>query len=52
MTVVIGFPNAAIVDANVKDVRLTGDTGCADRSSAAKRSDHAPLHTLELIAAE
>ena len=38
-----GLPDAAVVDADVEDVRLAGDAGGADRPAAAERADHAPL---------
>jgi hypothetical protein len=39
------LPHPAIVDANVKDIRLAADSGGADRPAAAKRADHPPFET-------
>src|SRR6185503_9006600 len=42
---VIGrFPNAAVVDAYIRDVWLAGNAGGADCTAAAERANHAPLH--------
>src|SRR5579871_1424138 len=43
--VVVGLPDAAVVDADVEDIGLIGDSGRADGTSSAERSDHAPLES-------
>src|SRR5579871_2529131 len=42
VAVVGGLPDAAVVDADVKDVRMAGHAGGADGPAAAERPDHAP----------
>src|SRR5450759_4908740 len=44
-----GLPHTAVVHPDVKHVRLTSNSGSADRAPAAEGSDHAPLETLSLI---
>src|ERR1700704_5133132 len=42
--VVIGFPDATVDGADVKDGRLACDAGESARAAAAERADHAPAH--------
>ena len=41
-----GLPDAAVVDADVEDVRLAGNAGRADGAAAAERADHPPAHAV------
>ena len=41
-----GFPDAAVVDADVEDIGLGGDAGGADGAAGAERADVAPLEGL------
>src|SRR5258706_8592828 len=43
---VVGLPDAAVIDADVKDVWLRRYPDRSDRSSAAKWPDHSPSHAL------
>ena len=38
----VGLPDAAVVDADVEDVRLARHAGGADGAAAAERADHPP----------
>src|SRR5258708_5951978 len=45
--VVVGLPHAAIHCADVEDIRLAGNAGASSSASAAKWSNHAPVHVDE-----
>jgi hypothetical protein len=47
VAVVGRLPDAAVVDADIEDVRLLGDAGGAHRAAAAERADVAPLEHPE-----
>src|SRR5262249_7629232 len=47
--VVARFPDAAVVDADVEDIRLLDDARRADCPPAAKRSHVPPAHLLKFI---
>ena len=40
------FPNPAIIDADIKYIRLSWNPNCANRPTGAKRPDHPPFHAL------
>jgi len=50
--VIVRFPDTAVVDADVEDVRLLRHSGRADRPSATERSDMPPLQIERRIAVE
>src|SRR5512143_3556955 len=52
MTEIVGFPHAAVVDADVKDVWLTGYPGCSDGSTPSMWSDHPPTKVLIEVGVE
>src|SRR5439155_20513772 len=52
MAVVVSLPDAAVIDADVEDVRLSGDAGCADGSTSAMRPDAAPAQVLIEVGVE
>src|SRR5258706_13488235 len=47
VAVVGGFPDAAVVDADVEDVRLARDAYRDGSAAAAEWADHAPSHVVE-----
>src|SRR6266513_1438095 len=44
-TIIGRLPDAAVVDADVEDIRLTSNARCPNRPPAPERPDHSPLKT-------
>src|SRR5205823_14304730 len=47
-----GLPDAAVVNANVKDIGLGRNAGRGDGASATEGADHSPAHLLKQIGIE
>ena len=46
MAEVVSLPDAAVLDSDLEDVGLARDSGGADGSTSAMRSDHSPTKVL------